>query len=463
MNILELMPEFDEHMSQQMMVNSIMLSDKMREFTKMPGDFNLAVRSLKSISHFRLRFKLPVLLHFHDSTKYMRRTCFSKTKNGSFPTGFIPVYNCNLNHMTVFRTYRKTDDWREKLGDSSDAEYVSRMYKNIRADSMEQSSMNFLLQNKSEEKHVDAKIGEMLNMCFTYHYWRPPIENFKYNYSTIHNIIYNNNSKIINVSRIYKTIVRFDDLARKKYWHGNREFVQSDCRILCQADRKIRFKKANVLVDQSEAGRLSPGDMASCVMEIPIRKGGRNDQLRIHSIIGGIMKNDDLRNQISIFAWKLLSRINRDSNLCDISTIENLMNQVKSIINLTVFDGIRSDNFETDFKRSLDELYPLYFNHSGKLYHTPAPLISYVLCKNMSILDQTEKDELIHVLDFFDLMTPDAMSNDKAQLRRSDPASKIQSGKYKRMWHELITDLPRVANRSTYARLFSQASYPEIN
>ncbi|MDA7954780.1 MAG: hypothetical protein MPI91_04710 [Nitrosopumilus sp.] len=457
--ILDIMHKFDEDMTSKMTLNSIMLHAEMNKVTRMPGDLDLSIRSLKTASHFRIKFKLPVLLYFHDSTKFMRKKHYVKVGTRVFPMGFIPVYNCNLNHMTVFWPYRKTTRWLKILNNSSSSGYVARMFDNTSGTPMQLSSMNFLLQYNSVEKRIDKNTAKILGDCFTYQYWRPPVEDFQYKYSTIHNMIHHNTAKIIGLSRIYKTIVKFDDLSRKKYFHGEREYVRADCKIMCQDTKGIFFRSSSILVDKSDAVILSSGDIASCILEIPIVKGSKNEPLRSHSIINNIMKNNDFRNQISILLWKLLARMKPDSKLCKTYTTDSIMNAVRNMGKSShVFDKSWRVNFEQKFNKSLEMLYPMFFDHKGTVYHTPAPLISYVLCKGMSILDPSEKDELINLLDFVDLMTPKIVSGGKFKLRVSEPAKRVQSGKYGNMWNDLMTDLPRVASRIAYSRLFSQAS-----
>jgi len=146
----ELMPEFDKYMASKMVVNSIYMKDDMEMFAPSPGDFDIQIRSIKDQSCFRIRFTLPVLLLFHISTNYLREVHgYYRNQNFTFHIGFLPAYNCNMNHLTLLRTYERTFQWFATSRSNQDEDYFCKIFSNEKGEKMEQSSLNFLLQNNS--------------------------------------------------------------------------------------------------------------------------------------------------------------------------------------------------------------------------------------------------------------------------------------------------------------------------
>jgi len=457
----ELMPKFDTDLARKMMVNSIFLNDDMKNFATSPGDIEIQIRSIKDPSCFRIRFSLPNLLLFHISTKFLREIHgYYKYQNYTFPAGFIPAYNCNLNHLSLLRPYEKTFRWFEKIRANDDEDYFCKMFDNESGEPMEQSSLNFLLQNNSVSSEVSSQVSSLVNSCFEFLYWRPPLGDYRYRYSTIHNFVYHSSSRIFVVRRIFKTVAKIIELGKKRYPLGNPkkfDYVQAKASIMCQDDNELFFKNVSLIVAEPDASRIEPSDFITCIMEKPIMKNQSNMPLIIHGIIGPVIKNPDLAHLISAVIWKSLHPI-EESKLCRVGSYEQIKKLVFSLLenNQTVFDNEWISNFDNLFSTCLKKLYPLILETDGMVYHIPPPLVAFILTREIPVMEN--KSELLKFLNFVDLMDPKTRARVLTILRNSDLGAEIQTGSCSSKWGILIKELPRVGNRIIYSRVFSRFS-----
>lgn len=456
------MPEFDGEMARKAMVNSIFLQDSMRDYSFAPGDFNIQIKSIKDQSCFRIRLQLPTLLHFHYAIERLRKIQPFHTGQGhTFPVGFFPAYNCNLNHLTLLRTYEHTSDWNDRLGSYEDEDYFSIMLYAEKGEPVEQSSLNFLLQNNAKPKQVPVDISAMINRCFEHMYWRPPLEDLQYDHSPIHNFIYHSSSRISELRRVYKTVIKITDIGRRRYSLGKseiRDYVEAKASVMCQDKDGLFFRRMGLWVAEPDATHLKPDDIADCIMEKPIIRGARHMPIMIHSVIGDVLDGSCLEKTISACVWKRLHKISDSTNICKIDHLDNIKRDVYSLIerNKRIFGNEWIEGFDRKFSASLKNLFPLIFDHEGEVYHAPPPLIGYVLVRKLPVLQNS--DALVEFLNFVDMIDPQNPFGSKTKLRMSGLGERIQSGSAAR-WEDVLKEIPRVANRVMYSRVFSRASF----
>lgn len=458
----ELMPEFDKFMTRKMMVNSIYMRDDMEMFAPSPGDFDIQIRSIKDQSCFRIRFTLPVLLLFHISTNYLREVHgYYRNQNFTFPIGFLPAYNCNMNHLTLLRSYEKTFQWFTTSRSNQDEDYFCKIFSNEKGEKMEQSSLNFLLQNNSIAGVVSRDDSDLIKKCFEFLYWRPPLEDFRYRYSTIHNFVYHSTSRIFSTHRIYKTLIKIQDIGNKRYPFGNPkkfDYVEAKVLIMCQNEKDMFFKSANLWIAEPDASRLKPDDIVNCVLDKPVLPRASNVPLTIHGIVGPVIESVELTSPISCIIWKNLHKIDQDMKICELGTLDQIKDQVLNFVkqNPKVFGEEWQKNFNVKYLESLKKFHPIVLESEGLVYHIPPPLLSFILARKINILGS--KNDLITFLKFVDLINPRNRSKIKSILRRSSLGEAVQTGSCGESWGLLLKELPRVVNRIVYSRVFSKAS-----
>jgi len=459
----ELVPKFDKDMARKMMLNSIYMMDDIEEFSPSPGDFNIQIRSIRDNSCFRLRFSLPVLLLFHISTKYLREIHgYYRYQTFTFPVGFIPTYNCNLNHLTLLRSYDKVFQWFNTSNSNYDEEdYFCKVFLNQKGEPMEQSSLNFLLQNNSKSQEVSEITKNLVNRCFEFHYWRLPLEGFRYRYSTIHNFVYHSSSRIYSAHRIFKTLIKILDIRNKRYSYGTPkkfDYVDAKALILCQNEKDLFFRNTNLLIAEPDASRLKNGNLVGCIIDKPILPKASNLPLMVHGIVGNIINSSELSPIVSLIIWKNLHKIDEEMKICVLGSFDEIKNQVESFIkqNPKVFDEEWKRNLDAKLKESLKNSYPIVFEADGTIFHIPPPLLSYIQIREISILEN--KEDLITFLKFVELINPKNRQRLSTILRRSSLGEAVQLGPCKKSWPVLLRELPRVVNRIVYSRIFSRAS-----
>ncbi|MCY4491386.1 MAG: hypothetical protein OXC46_07990, partial [Thaumarchaeota archaeon] len=303
----DIMPKFDTEIARKIVINSIFQSDDMKEFAPSQGDKEIQIKSLKDTSCFRIRFRLPVLLHFHNSTRSLHRIyVYFKNESSNSLIGFIPAYNCNLNSLTLLRTYGKTLDWFEQQGANDDEDYFCKLFENDGGKVMEQSSLNFLLQNESSPRTISDVASRLVNECFENHCWSPSPD---LRSPTIPDFIFHNSSKIFGMYGVFKTLVKIVDVSRKRYEMQDGQktvpYVHGSAYIMCQNENDLFFTYSPVklLILEPTASHLMPDDIANCIISKPVGSRLASQQIMIRGLVKKI-DNYDLRQIISSVVWK---------------------------------------------------------------------------------------------------------------------------------------------------------------
>ena len=432
----------------------------MKDYAPSPGDVGIQIKSLKEESCFRIRFYLPVLLHFHHATRNMRRIhVYFKNPSVTSLVGFIPAYNCNLNHLTLLRTYGKTLEWFNRHKSNEDEDYFCELFDNSEGKVMEQSSLNFLLQNMSSPKSVPDVVSRLVNDCFENHYWRPPLSDFRH--WDIHDFIYHSHSKIFAMQGIYKTVVKIVDVRKQRYEIKENSqitrYVDASAHIMCQDRTDLFFSRLPVklMISEPAASQLAPDDVASCIISKP---AGRRSAFQPPMIRGVVKKIDnfDLSQIISSVIWKWKQEISEQSPICRVGPTEQVREKTLSLVknNMNVFEDEWTEHFERRLNDSLTKLWPIVFKHNDIIYHVPPPLVSYILGREVPVLKN--KDNLVDFLDLVDTIDPHIPFGNKTRLRTSGVAAKVQLGPCASKWNQILKEIPRVANRIVYSRIFSK-------
>lgn len=439
------------------------MGDELKNWSPSQVDLKIQIRSIKDTSCFRIRFSFPVFLLFHLSTSHLREVHgYYKYQDSTFPAGFLPAYNCNLNHLTMLKTFKKTFSWFTNSLKEESEDYFCKKFLNDRGERMEQSSLNFILQNNSRAQDASADETDKIYRCFEYFCWHLPVRTTRYNNSTIHNFIYHSSRRIYSFHQVYKTFARILHVDRKRYDFGDPrwgfKFVYGKATMMFQDGEKMYERIGDLIIAEPDASRLKEGDLINCIVDRSITKPPiMPPPWLITGIVGQPIQNFDLKSLISIAIWKHAQKLDGTSKFCEVCSEMELKALVKNIIisNHEIFYGMIS-NFEVNFRNSLIALHPFIILQDGMVYHIPPPLMAYILSKKLTLFGN--KNELGKFLCFVDLIKPRPENDLLMVLRTSKLGNELQSGSCRDKWDSIVRELPSVANRIIYSRIFSQPS-----
>lgn len=467
-----LIPKFDEEnntgLGKKILLDASDLNYEIERHVPSPDDKKIQIKWLKNDVCFRIKFSLPVLLLFHVSTRHSRELHgYFKPLAQDFtvPSAFIPTYNCNLNHLTLLKTsmFEKTRSWFG-LNEGEEEEYICKKMVSEKETPMSQSSMNFLLQENSIQENVSASVAKNVMNCFENFYWRPPLMlNADFKYSTIHNMIYHSWHRIFSSHRIYKTIAKINDLQKNRYSFrfGRKKitFVWGNASILFQDDQRFYNKDTNLAIAEPDASRIGKGDVVNCIIDRPIfSQLARPPKTILSGVVGNTIDSTDLKSLIAITIWKKMQEIDEKTQLCKVGYLKDIKSQVQHLIhsNRKVFDQFQNIYFDECFRKSLNDLYPLILEKDEIVYHVPPPLMSFLLAKEIPIFES--KESLVKLLELVDLITPDTHFGVITKLRFSKLGEEVQMGPCKTHWESILENLPRIANRIYYSRIFARSA-----
>jgi len=467
----ELIPKFDQEngreICKKILLDARALNHDIKKLVPSPDDEKIQIKWLEDDVCFRISFSLPVLLLFHVSTRHSREIhgYFKPTyQDFTRPSGFVPVYNCNLNHLSLLKThaYEKTRQWFT-LNADEEKSFICKKFQNNSGQKMIQSSLNFILQYDSEAENVTDFVEKTVGKCFKYQYWRPPaIQKTASTYSTVHNMLYNSWKRIYSYHRIYKTFVRIQDLADKRYtFHFAKKklsFSHGEASILVHdVDHFFTRKTTSIVFAEPDRSKMNERDVINCMVDMPILpKLAKPPNIIVTGVVGLPLQAGDLKPVIGLIAWKITQNLKNHRNLCWLSNKEELKNSVFDIVNNNIVFGTEwIKNFNANFESSLANLFPLFVESDGEIFYIPPPLMSYILSRQIPILD--DKEELVKLLKLVDLVTMGSRFGLIMKLRTSKLGHEVQMGPCKRHWNSILQEIPRVANRIYYSRVFAQS------
>ena len=468
----DLIPQFDEKnktkLAEHILLTSKDLNDLTEKLAPCPDADKTQVKWVEDGACFRLRFSLPVLLLFHMSTRHNKQThgYFRPTeKNFTVPAGFIPAYNCNLNHLTLLKTHtlENTKYW-PSLNRDEESEFVCKKFISTHGEKMVQSSLNFMLQNDSKHENVSCNASNIVEKCFRYFYWRP--QSLTAQHSTIHDMIYNSFTRVYSYHKIYKTIAKVAEIKERRdtFSNGRKiDFSPGQIFMLVHDRHGICTTKRGVVFAEPDRSDMQEGDLINCIIDSPVfPKPLKPPQLIVSGLVKPPISPTDLKPIIGLAIWRITQRIDKRQKLCNIGSKTEVKRSVLAILknNQIIFPSKWVTDFDNIFQSSLDEMFPLVFEDEDNIVHIPPPMMSYVLSKPSRILD--DKHELANLAKLIDLaVAPDGRCVRPMKLRSSKIGLKVQAGLYKEHWKSLILDIPRIVTGIYYSRIFAYPTDPE--
>ena len=469
----DLIPQFDEKnktkLARYILLTSKDLNDLTEKFAPCPNADKTQTEWAGDGACFRLRFGLPVLLLFHMSTRHSKQIhgyFRPAEKNFTVLAGFIPAYNCNLNHLTLLKTHtlENTRYW-PRLNIDEESDFICKKFINTHGEKMVQSSLNFMLQNDSKPENVSCDTSNAVEKCFRYFYWRPPPLTVQY--SSIHDMIYNSYTRVYSYHRIYKTIAKVAEIKeRRDTFETGRykiDFSPGQIFMLAHDRHGVCTAKRGVVFAEPDRSHVREGDLISCIIDSPVfPKPANPPRLIVSGLVKPPIPSTDLRPLIGLAIWKITQRVDKRQKLCSIGSKEEIRRSVLAILkgNQLIFPSEWIADFESAFQSSLGEMFPLVFEYGGSIVHIPPPMMSYVLSKPSCILN--DKHELANLAKLVDLaVTPDGRCVRPMKLRSSKIGLRVQTGPYKEHWSSLILDMPRIVTGIYYSRIFAHPADPE--
>ena len=462
--------QFDERNDTKLapcvMLASKAFNDLMKEHIPLHRDRKIKIRWIESDVCFRLELDLPVLLLFHMSTRHNKRMhgYFRPYHKFTVPSEFVPVYNCNLNHLTLLKTHTTANTWYwHRVNSDEESDFFCKKFVDAGGKKMIQSSLNFMLQNDSKPEDVSCAASETVEECFHYFYWWPEFPEAEC--SPIHDMIYNSASRINSYHRIYKTVARVVEVEDKRYsFEKNMYKINfSYGRILtCVVDRDgFRSMTRNVLLAEPYRSCVKDGDVINCIIDRPIfPKPTDLSRPIVAGLVGLPIPPGDLKPIIGLAIWNITQRIGSQQKPCSVGTVEDVRLAVFSILksNPRMFPSEWVDGFEDCFQTSLNDMFPHVFKDEENVIHIPPPMMGYILSRLARVPDGMS--DLADLSRLVDLAAGLGAAYRPAKLRFSEEGSKVQCGPYGRLWKSLIKDMPLIISEMHYSRVFAQPPLP---
>lgn len=420
-------------------------------------------------SIFRINFRLPVYLLNDKSFNEIRKACFHGYFRDNNVTrsmsNLIPVYNLNLNHITVLRTYgkkaiqRSSDNITEEASDFVCKKYV--LPETASPKKMQMSSMNFLLPGSTKEEAVDELWTQYVRSCYRYLCWNPPLEHF--DLSTIHSLFLHSSKHIFGIAKVYKTIAKIERInkgrrdvlpfANRKY-----NYAEAKANMIFQDKEKIFARRLHIWIAEPYASELQEGDLVNCIVMSPVVWGGHGKyKTLIPTIMGvaGKIKNpfSIIGHLVGMFTWKKNQKFDKNTELTKVSGSDELFGDIWSFVQKSggMFDLDMHDARDA-FDKYIDMKMFFLRDSDGLIWQVPAPLWAFMIHKEM-------KGISIDELSIFNETISSIQDiNWKRKLRMSEKWEKIQTGPRKQYAGDLMRYFPRIANRMVYSRLISKSS-----
>lgn len=461
----EIIPKFDDENGTELTRNIILHLKDMNELIKNVSGRGYSVVPIKWIkdeSCFRLGFNTPILLMFHKSTRHGREIHKYYKPAGqqhSIPIWFLPAYNCNLNHLTLLKphTAKNADRWSE-LTREMDEEFVCRKFVNYGGKKMLQSGLNFMLQYNAKPEIINDQAESITGNCFRYLYWRLPKQSIKY--SSTHDMLYNSHDKLYSYRRIYKTMAKITCVKERRDvfdFRGKKiTFSRGEIYVLVHEKGNIYEMKSNTAFAEPDRSRMQDGDLISCIIDKPIfPRPATPPKLIVTGLVEDPIEEGDIRHVIGLAAWKMSQMSESAEKRCVLGSSEDFHKYIQTVMNdaKTVFSTRLTHDFDRCFEDSLEKMFPLVFEDDGEIVYIPPPLMSYIICRELPVLE--DKEALANLARLMDLITPGGKYMTPFKLRISDMGAKVQEGPCRNVFGNLIKELPTVAEQIHCAGIFS--------
>ena len=447
----QLIPRYDNSLSQQMIIEANALRDKIQKclISTEPKSFTIKDHH-QNTAYWITSFTQPVIQYIHECLA-------SITSNIRFHEyghlEHVPCYIPNINHVVMFANYNNGEP-------SFSNNIMGGLFKIYENDSqlMELSSLNILLPNKAKSKFLDESVLGLVRQAFEYCYWRFPFEPFN-NKSCINNLIYATTSRITKVISLRKTLVKIVKINRDEnvFLLGkNLPSKTTEILMINEQDTHFFTKKCYAHILSNVLEGLEEGDIINAVLVFDQKfKNG----ILVIGKIGDIVNPNNITCVVSMVLAKKLQHIGYNSSPTKISAKSDVEHEVSRMLrsNYKMFDSIfwLDKSITKKITKSIEMLFPMFINIDDVIYQLSPTLLTFLvsfpdILKNRSYLSM--------IIRFFDTMQIRTNMNDKIvrrKLRFSNEYEKLQTN-IPDLANKLLELSPRILNRMAYSRILSQ-------
>ena len=441
--------------------------DYMDSYGSAYDDRIIQLEALKDNSCFRIKLRMDALLFIPKMMQYLGDQLRTYSARGMPPSymGYVPAYICNINHLTLIHLHN--DRIRDYFPDNSNllGSDVCRKFIHVKGIPMEFSSMNFLKQQSASSKRVSKQEESISRKCFKFSFWNVSPPNPAHDNSTMNNFIYIADSRVHSMYKVYKTIVRINEIDQQPYdvsiLSHALKYRKGRVTAVISHEHTLSSKPITLMIPELDAAKLQSGDIISCIVMRKMKTKGQSYGTFLLGIVDDQTQQHGLAALMSMLLWQKTQKLDSTNKFCESMQTSQLRIDTESAIKMmhTVFDKSWLDNFDTNFNSALQEIHPCVLHYDDLVYAVPPTLLNYVMVNNIQILNMP--DLLANMMELINTIPVKEQINKKIimQLRISDRGSELQTSEYfHNHWSRFLGDIPRICNRIMYSRIISKPS-----
>jgi len=450
-------PKFDKSLSQKMLIEANALETQIQRFVIPIEPKSFTIKDMHGeTAYWTISFTLPVIQYVPECFRHLTTNEWYHAEKGQ-RLEHVPSYIPNINHVALLARYNGGD---AEFGNNTDGLFNEYVYE--KNTPMELNSLNILLQWYSKKNFFDESLHDYFKKCFEFCFWRLPTFSYQDDGSCINNLIYATSSRVLDVIRLRKTLVKILNVDKRtekitllgKHLPG--KFAQ--VLILCDDGEKLGSEKKYVFLLEQVADSIKEGDILNAVLASPHGKNFKTTFLL--GKIGKVVEPGNIQCILSILLSKIMQNLEDNSSPTKIASKNKIQFELTNIINANnnVFEGIFGWGKDIPKKVSLSiqNMFPLFLEDGESVYHMSPVIMAFLSTLAPQIIQQ--KDSLILIMKLFDTMKVNSKfwgREAMMRLRTSDNYERIQ-GELSSFANRLLEKSPRLVNRIVYSRILSQ-------
>lgn len=277
--------------------------------------------------------------------------------------------------------------------------------------------------------------------------------------SCLHNLVYHSHSRVKQVVRLRKTLLRVLKIGSKdsRFILNNGKTVactNMHVSLLVDDGMTLSSEKRWILMRDSLSSFVKEGHIINAILVEP-DISQRNFSVMIGHI-GPPMQFTDrsiLNVAVSIANWSAMRDAGPKSSLTMLGDINEITGRIAKTI-----DGDNSPDCvleipwrfnQGDIKGIIDDFCPLYVRTKGQVFHTPPPVASFVLSRQPSLLNS--RSAVGTIVRMFDLVEPTLKKWDWDTVLHLAAGDKTTTSAT--FLNALLTQVPRLAAESALFRM----------
>ena len=398
-------------------------------------------------AYYTMKFSGPMIYHIPPLLGHL------KIRLNVYPgriAEYVPCYTMNLNRVVLAKF---DPPYYDNIGNGILGQFVLQSGKRMRL-----SSANVFMPGGAQHRPLQHG-GNVARMYFEHYWWHFPMARGMLDMSCMHNLVYHSHSRVKQVVRLRKTLLRVLKIGRR----DSRIIINSekpvDCihvRVSLLVDNGMTLlpEKRWILARGSMASFIKEGSILNVVLVEPDIAQPNICVMMGH--VGSPMQFADksiLSVAVSIASWSVMRDAGPESSLTRLGRVDEIVERVAKIIdNNSAPDSVLHIPWrfrQGDIKSVIDDFCPLYVRTKGEVFHTPPPVASFVLSTQPPLLNSRSAVGIIARM--FGLVEPtvkkwklDTVMSLIAGGKRTTSATFLDT---------LLTQVPRLAGESALFRM----------